>query len=153
MSLEAEFDLAWRAVGGPPLEREVTFAPPRRWRFDFAHRAARVAIELDGGAWIQGRHVRPIGFLRDLEKLNTAALRGWIVFRLTRELLTPAWLEPIRDLIAERSSSSRDIRTGAANPESRKKGAALPGSGGQCTAPARISGEEARAGRRQREIS
>ncbi len=81
--LEAKFAFLWRALRGPALEREYRFAPPRRWRFDFAHPASRVAIELEGGVWNRGRHNRPLGFIADCEKYTAAALAGWTVVRLT----------------------------------------------------------------------
>ena len=68
---------------GLPLVYEYRFAPPRRFRFDAALPQERVAVEMDGGAWIQGRHTRGAGFIRDLEKLNLAVLLGWRVLRYT----------------------------------------------------------------------
>jgi len=65
--------------------KEHRFHPGRRWRFDLAFPSAVVAVELDGGIFSGGRHVRPLGFLRDMEKLNHAALLGWRVFRFTWE--------------------------------------------------------------------
>lgn len=83
-SLEAAFDLAWTALGGPALLAEHRFHPTRRWRFDRAHLPTKTAIELEGGIWIQGRHTRGQGFENDTEKYNTAQLLGWTVFRLTK---------------------------------------------------------------------
>ena len=81
-SLEAEFDAAWQAIGGPTLEAEYRFHPERKWRFDRYHPGSKVAIELEGGVWQQGRHNRPQGFINDCEKYNAAALMGIYVFRL-----------------------------------------------------------------------
>lgn len=87
--LERDFELRWRALGNAPaLVREHRFAPPRRWRFDFAHPGTRVAIELEGGVWSGGRHTRGGGFSADCAKYNAAALAGWTVFRLTAEMLS-----------------------------------------------------------------
>ena len=66
-----------------PPDREVRFAPPRRWRFDVAWPDIRLAVEIDGGTWVSGRHTRGAGFERDCEKLNTAVLLGWRVLRFT----------------------------------------------------------------------
>ena len=87
---------------------EYRFAPPRRWRFDFAHPASRVAIELDGGTWTAGRHSRGAGYSGDCEKLNAAAARGWLVFRLTSDMLRD---NPARhiELIIDTISASRQI--------------------------------------------
>ena len=67
--------------------REYRFALPRRFRFDFAWPSERVAVELEGGIWMRGRHVRGKGYEKDCEKYNLAALRGWRVLRFTRGML------------------------------------------------------------------
>ena len=85
--LERTFDTLWQQIGGQPLTCEHRFAPPRRWRFDRAHVPARIAIEIDGGTHNGGRHVTGAGYTRDCEKLNTAAARGWLIFRLTSDML------------------------------------------------------------------
>lgn len=85
--LEAAFVTLWRTLGGPELQREFRFAPARRWRFDFAEPASRIAIELEGGTWSNGRHNRPQGFAADCIKYNAAALAGWRLFRFTADML------------------------------------------------------------------
>ena len=90
--LEAKFALIWRALGGPPLEREHRFAPPRGWRFDFASPEDFIAFEIEGGVWTGGRHNRPRGFINDAEKYNAAAALGWRVFRLPREMVNAAYV-------------------------------------------------------------
>lgn len=85
---EADFMAAWQALGGPDLEREYRFHPPRRWRFDFAHLTTQTAIEIEGGVWARGRHTRGAGFVKDCEKYNQAAADGWTVFRLAGHLIT-----------------------------------------------------------------
>jgi hypothetical protein len=71
--------------GVPIPEAEYQFAPPRKWRFDFAWPDQKVALEVDGGIWIKGggRHTRGSGWLKDTEKLNTAASLGWRLLRTT----------------------------------------------------------------------
>lgn len=73
--------LRYRRVAEP--EREYAFAPPRRWRFDFAWPARLIAAEVEGGTWSEGRHVTGAGFERDCLKYNAAAAAGWRVFRFT----------------------------------------------------------------------
>jgi very-short-patch-repair endonuclease len=70
--------------GLPPYVRELEFHPQRKWRFDFAWPAQRVALELDGGAAVFGRHSRPAGMRADNEKLNTAQVMGWVVLRILK---------------------------------------------------------------------
>lgn len=75
----------------PEPTRELVFAWPRRkWRFDFAWKMAddlKVALEVEGGAFAAGRHTRGAGFVRDLEKYNEAALAGWILLRVTPDMV------------------------------------------------------------------
>lgn len=65
--------------------KEYRFHPKRMWRFDYAIPEHKIALEVEGGVWTQGRHTRPKGFLGDVEKYNTATLMGWRVFRTTPE--------------------------------------------------------------------
>lgn len=81
--------MAWqlRAASIPAPEREHRFTPPRRYRFDFAWPTARVALEVEGGTYANGRHSRGPGFERDCEKYNAAALEGWCVIRATTRMV------------------------------------------------------------------
>lgn len=63
------------------LVRQHVFHPTRRWRFDFAWPRYMLALEVDGGVYSGGRHVRGRGFEGDIEKLNEALLLGWRVLR------------------------------------------------------------------------
>ena len=100
--LEKRFETLWRAVDGPPLEKEFRFHPTRRWRADFAHLESRTLIEIEGGIYINGRHNRGAGFAADLEKYLEASLAGWRVVRLGPSELTP---DLIRKLIVCVNSS------------------------------------------------
>jgi len=65
------------------IQAEYKFHPARKWRFDYALPEIKLAIELDGGVWISGRHNRGSGFVKDMEKFNEAAILGWRVLRFT----------------------------------------------------------------------
>ncbi len=67
---------------------EHHFHPERMWRFDYAWPEHRIALEVEGGVWTQGRHTRGSGFVKDMEKYNAAAVLGWRVLRVTPEKLT-----------------------------------------------------------------
>jgi hypothetical protein len=75
------------AEGLPTPVLEHRFAAPRRWRFDFAWPAQHLALEVEGGSWTGGRHVRPAGFAADCEKYAHAVLLGWRVIRVTSDQL------------------------------------------------------------------
>jgi very-short-patch-repair endonuclease len=76
-----------RAAGLPEPVREYRFHPSRRWRFDFVWPAAMLAVEVEGGSWIHGRHVRGRGFEADCAKYNAAVLLGWRVLRFTTAMV------------------------------------------------------------------
>lgn len=80
--------------------KEYKFHSKRRWRFDYALPDHKIALEVEGGVYTQGRHVRPQGFLGDMEKYNTATLMGWRVFRTTPDdLVRMATINMLRDAI------------------------------------------------------
>ena len=62
---------------------EYRFATPRRWRFDVALPQYKVAVEQEGGLFVQGRHNRAKGYIADMAKYNEAVQRGWRVLRFT----------------------------------------------------------------------
>jgi hypothetical protein len=77
--------LALRYAGLPAPEQEYRFDAERKWSFDLAWPALRLAVEINGGAWTNGRHTRGQGYINDLEKLNRAQLAGWLVLQFTPE--------------------------------------------------------------------
>ncbi len=83
--LTSEFRFYWRALADDlpePIE-EYRFHKPRRWKFDRAWVDARVAVELEGGVFSNGRHTKGVGYSNDCEKYNQAQIDGWIVLRYT----------------------------------------------------------------------
>ena len=85
----------------PAPTAEHRFHPSgRRWRFDYAWIPERIALEVEGGIWIQGRHSRGAGFLKDMEKYNEAAALGWRVLRTTpQHLLTTDTINLLRRVL------------------------------------------------------
>lgn len=68
---------------------EYKLCEDRKWKADFVWLTPhKILLEVEGGIWAQGRHVRPEGFTKDCEKYNTAALLGFIVLRVTKLHLT-----------------------------------------------------------------
>lgn len=87
--LEQAFLTLWdnicRDNGIDPVlpRREYYFAKPRRWRFDFAWPEQMVAVEIEGGLWIKGRHTTATGMIADMDKYNAATALGWSVLRFS----------------------------------------------------------------------
>ena len=86
--LEAKFCEIWTATY-PEIDlfSEYRFAPPRRFRFDFAHIQSKTAIECQGAVWSGGRHSRGSGLVKEYEKMNLAASLGWKIFYLSTETI------------------------------------------------------------------
>ena len=76
-----------KAAKLPQPQMELRFHPVRRWRFDFAWIPEKVALEVDGGTWTGGRHIRGTGYENDCIKLDEAAILGWTVIRATTNMV------------------------------------------------------------------
>lgn len=85
--LEQQFEWILKAQGIHDFETEFRFAAPRRFRLDFAWPDERVGLELQGGVYSRGRHVRGAGYTKDVEKMNLAILLGWRVLQATGEMI------------------------------------------------------------------
>lgn len=83
--------------GLPMPVREFRFAPPRLYRFDFAWPALGIALEAEGGIWMQGGHNRGAAFADDCDKYNLAALNGWRLFRVTERQVRDGSAFPLID--------------------------------------------------------
>lgn len=104
------FCLACRSLG-VEVVREYRFHPTRKWRFDYAVPASRVALEVEGGVWRGGRHTSPKGFLADIEKYNAAALLGWTVVRTTPDSLMTDGVELVRKINELKTKHDENERT------------------------------------------
>lgn len=97
---------------GLDVEKEYRFHQTRKWRFDYAIPAIKLAVEVEGGVWTGGRHTSSKGFLGDMEKYNEAALLGWCLIRTTPDqLLTSKTIELIKRRQKEYEQIKEDHRT------------------------------------------
>ena len=96
-----------------PPTTEYQFHEKRKWRFDLAfvapvyqgstlgYRDVRLAVEIDGGGFVNGRHGRGLGIERDCEKYAEAMLLGWRVLRVTpRQVTSGQALQWIQKLLS-----------------------------------------------------
>jgi very-short-patch-repair endonuclease len=79
---------------------EFKFHPVRKWRADFAIPEHRILIEVEGGVWNYGRHNRAAGFIKDMDKYNSATSMGWSILRVQpKDLMSQATLDLIKETI------------------------------------------------------
>lgn len=83
--VHTEYRFGAMAAGGAGkgLRARLEALGLRDWRFDVAIPEYQIAVELDGGTWIHGRHSRGAGVISDMDKINAATVRGWRVLRYT----------------------------------------------------------------------
>jgi hypothetical protein len=83
MNNYALFFKTLEAMGIKTPVAEHKFHPKRKWRFDLCWIKEKLALEVEGGVWVQGRHNRGSGFLKDMEKYNEASILGYHLLRVT----------------------------------------------------------------------
>lgn len=94
------------ANGLPKPTFEFYFHPTRKWRFDCALVDAKIAIEVEGGAFTEGRHTRGAGYVNDLKKYNEATIYGWRLLRYTpQQIKNGAWAEDVKVALGVSGSS------------------------------------------------
>lgn len=82
------------------LEFEYRFDKVRRWRFDICYPEYKLACEIEGGIWQNGRHNRGTGFIKDMEKYNAAVLQGWHILRYAPNQITE-FIDDVNKFISE----------------------------------------------------
>lgn len=60
---------------------EHKFHEERKWRFDIAIPAQKIALEYEGIMSRKSRHTTVTGYTKDCEKYNAATIAGWRVLR------------------------------------------------------------------------
>jgi very-short-patch-repair endonuclease len=106
--LELRFDRLWEELFPDiDLEAEVCLVPGRRFRYDYVHFEAKVAIEINGQIWRKGGHSSGKGLKRDYEKSNLAQLLGYCVFQLSEDMIEESWLNKIATKILENAALSK----------------------------------------------
>lgn len=107
-----EDDLAgqMRMARFPEPVRELQFAREigRGWKSEFGWPFIRLIVEVEGGIWSGGAHVRGTGYEEDCIKYSEAAILGWCVVRVTTNM--------VRDgralALVERALKERGVRLG-----------------------------------------
>ncbi len=61
--------------------KELRFDSVRKFKFDYGHLRLKIAVEMEGGIYTGTGHAKTGRYLKDMEKYNMAALRGWLILR------------------------------------------------------------------------
>ncbi len=98
---EDEFYVLWKECSIISLIKQypVTKEIGRKHKADFVHLETKIMIEIEGGTWTNGRHVRGIGYAKDCEKYNLCTFLGWKIIRLTSNMITEDWIKLIDNFI------------------------------------------------------
>lgn len=108
---------------GIVFQREVKFHPDRRWRFDFV--INKIAVEIEGGIWNNGRHNRGKGFESDCEKYAEAACLGWTVLRFTGSQVCTGkaiqWLIRVNEDIQMETTQENQVKAKRVMPPVKPK--------------------------------
>ncbi|AMP15507.1 endonuclease domain-containing protein [Collimonas pratensis] len=108
-AIEELFNFQVRALKLPTTTREHKFHPVRKWRIDFAWPGRKLAVEIEGGIWTQGRHTRGAGVRADMEKYNALASLGWTLLRFDGTAVTSgAAIQQVKQFLSEKSNGSHE---------------------------------------------
>lgn len=91
---------------GKGCKERIKASGCRDWRADFAILDLFLLVEVEGGAWTNGRHTRGAGFADDLVKYDAATRLGWTVYRCDPAMVKSGRaLETIKLIIQQRASN------------------------------------------------
>lgn len=94
--------VAKMAANGYTCTPEFLFHETRKWRIDFyiEHNGKKLAIEVEGGIWSNGRHTRGSGFINDMQKYNELTKYGIFLYRVEpSKLFNLSVLEDIQTIL------------------------------------------------------
>jgi len=109
-----EYRFAALASGGTGkgLRERLAQAGLKDWRMDFALINHKLAVEVEGGAWTNGRHTRGKGFSEDLIKYDAAMRLGWNVYRCDPNMIkTGKALQSIQIIISANKSDYLKLKS------------------------------------------
>jgi hypothetical protein len=86
-----------RDAGLPEPVAEWEFSGHGAWRADYAWPEYALALEVNGGAWVNGRHNRGSHTMDEHRKMNQYAMEGWrVIYTTPKRLLTQETVEMVR---------------------------------------------------------
>ena len=135
MQCQAEFG---RGEFGPICkEHQFAVENGRKWAWDIAFPFHGIAIEVDGGIWVQGAHGHPLTILRNMEKRNWGARLRWHILCFTPDQVTSGVAVHFIEQVLKQNRGVTDVEKQLAFRGHRRKrrtgglrGSAAAGGGG-----------------------
>ena len=96
--VEQRFYVIWQNLGGWELQYQVRPVPNERYTVDFYDPVIRVALEVDGGIWIEGGggHNRGAHYVDDRIRDNLLMCHGIRLFRFAvPKMISPFYIQPV----------------------------------------------------------
>ncbi len=115
-----QLELLFKAYQLDPV-REYKFHPERKWRFDYAFPSVKIALEYEGGIWVNGGHNRGLIYSGNCEKYNAATMLGWQVYRITCQQFKNGYATNLIERIA------REVQENVQHTEHLGKRGSFPG--------------------------
>lgn len=111
-TLEDQFMGTWERLWPnlpPPLRQYPVKNPEtnRFWRIDFSWPEWRLAVEIQGGSFVGGRHNSAVGQARDYAKHNHLTANGWRVLYFSTPMLRS--VEDVVEIVAEILCHAKEI--------------------------------------------
>jgi len=101
----------YRDMGLPPPVFEYRFHDTRKWRLDISWPEYLIALEVQGGIFIQGRHSRGAAMLKEWEKLNELACMGWrVMYCQPKDVCSEAMTEKLREALGQSKMVMRALK-------------------------------------------
>lgn len=92
--------------GLPAPVFEHRFHHTRKWRLDIAWPDHKLAVEVQGGIFIQGRHSRGAAMLKEWEKLNALAVMRWrVMYCQPKDVCTIEFVTRLIDALDKKQES------------------------------------------------
>ena len=90
----------WLTLNGLAYVREYYFNKAKKygepdWHSDFYLPELNLIIEVEGGIWNNGGHVRPIGYLGDIDKYNAITMADIKLLRIDTDRLNSYYFKQL----------------------------------------------------------
>lgn len=92
------------ALGMKGAVKEYRFHHKRRFRLDYYFPSINLGVEIEGGVFVNGAHIRPAGFVKDMEKYNLLTEQGIYLLRYMPKKIDYRQIKRVYDILSKYSS-------------------------------------------------